>query len=59
MKPVKQEPSFEEGTYCYFDVNTWRKTHKGFHVKYDKLEDRPQMPTNILGHQILSIPAQI
>lgn len=59
MKPIKQEPSFEEGTYCYFDVNTWRKAHKEFHVEYDKLEDRPQLPANILGHQGLSIPPQI
>ena len=60
MKPVKQEALFEEGTYCYFDVNTWRKAHKEFHVEYDKLEDRPQMPPNLYGgHQGISLPAQI
>ncbi|XP_064399310.1 CCR4-NOT transcription complex subunit 2-like isoform X2 [Halichondria panicea] len=44
MKPNKQEATYEEGTYCYFDMQSWRKTHKEFHVEYDKLEDRPQMP---------------
>ena len=41
MKPTKQETTYEEGTYCYFDVNTWRKSHKEFHVEYDRLEDCP------------------
>lgn len=59
MKPTKQESTYEEGTYCYFDVSGWRKAHKEFHVEYDKLEDRPQMPPNILGHQGLTpVPTQ-
>ena len=58
MKPTKQENSYEEGTYCYFDVHSWRKAHKEFRVEYDKLEDRPQLPQNVtpgLYHGI-SIP---
>ena len=57
MKPTKQETTYEEGTYCYFDVNTWRKAHKEFHVEYDKLEDRPQMPPNLLTHPSV-VPTQ-
>ncbi|KAL5484124.1 hypothetical protein EMCRGX_G020572 [Ephydatia muelleri] len=59
MKPTKQEATFEEGTYCFFDVGTWRKAHKEFHVEYDKLEERPSMPSNLLGHQgLTSVPTQ-
>jgi CCR4-NOT transcription complex subunit 2 len=47
MRPVKQEPTFEEGTYFYFDVNLWRKSTKEFHVEYDKLEDRPPIPSSL------------
>ena len=41
--------TYEEGTYCYFDLALWRKSTKEFHVEYDKLEDRPQMPSNLLA----------
>ena len=59
MKPTKQEGTYEEGTYCFFDVGTWRKAHKEFHVEYDKLEERPSMPPNLLGHQgLTSVPTQ-
>ncbi|CAI8000780.1 CCR4-NOT transcription complex subunit 2 [Geodia barretti] len=47
MRPVKQEQTFEEGTYCYFDVNLWRKATRDFRVEYDKLEDRPPLPTSL------------
>ena len=47
MRPVKQEQTFEEGTYFYFDVNLWRKSTKEFHVEYDKLEDRPPIPSSL------------
>ena len=57
MKPTKQETTYEEGTYSYFDVNTWRKSHKEFHVEYDRLEDRPQMPPNLLAHPSV-VPTQ-
>ena len=58
MKPTKQENSYEEGTYCYFDVHSWRKAHKEFRVEYDKLEDRPQLPQNVTPglHHGISIP---
>ena len=46
MRPVKQEQTFEEGTYCYFDVNLWRKATKDLRVEYEKLEDRPPLLGN-------------
>ena len=48
MKPTKQEEDrYEEGTYCYFDVNAWRKAHKEFRVEYAKLEGLPQVPQSV------------
>lgn len=59
MRPTKQETTYEEGTYCYFDASSWRKAHKEFHVEYDKLEERPQMPANLLPHQgLTAVPTQ-
>ena len=46
MRPVKQEQTFEEGLYFYFDMNLWRKAVKEFRVDYDKLEDRPPLPSS-------------
>ena len=60
MRPSKQEATYEEGTYCYCDLALWRslrKSTKEFHVEYDKLEDRPQMPSNLLASSGLTAPA--
>ena len=57
MRPVKQEATYEEGIYCYFDIIFWRKSTKEFHVEYDKLEDWPQMPANLLAPAGLAKPA--
>ena len=52
IKPNKIEGTFEEGTYCYFDINTWRKAHKDMKVEYDKLAERPQIPPAFTTQQI-------
>ena len=46
MAPSEQTNTYERGTYYFFDVNTWRKVSKDFHLDYDKLEDRPSLPQN-------------
>lgn len=48
MAPSEQTSTYERGTYYFFDVNNWRKVPKEFHLDYDKLEDRPSLPTNLL-----------
>ncbi|KAK7084383.1 CCR4-NOT transcription complex subunit 2 [Halocaridina rubra] len=45
MAPVDKGPNYERGTYFYFDAQNWRKVPKEFHLEYDKLEDRPHIPT--------------
>ncbi|XP_053651636.1 CCR4-NOT transcription complex subunit 2 isoform X1 [Cherax quadricarinatus] len=45
MAPVDKGPNYERGTYFYFDAQNWRKVPKEFHLDYDKLEERPHIPT--------------
>jgi CCR4-NOT transcription complex subunit 2 len=47
MAPSEKTQSYERGTYYFFDVTNWRKVSKEFHLDYDKLEDRPSLPTNL------------
>ncbi|KAG0044763.1 hypothetical protein BGZ83_009967 [Gryganskiella cystojenkinii] len=39
-------PTFERGSYIFFDPNSWEKVKKDFIVMYDALEERRQAPTN-------------
>merc|ERR1719312_1775189 len=49
MAPSEKTATYERGTYYFFDVNSWRKVPKEFHLDYDKLEDRPSLPSNLAG----------
>ena len=55
LKLSKAEATFEEGTYFYFDVNSWRKAHKELRVEYEKLEDRPQIPPALSAQMVSSL----
>lgn len=54
MRPTKVESTYEEGTYCYFDLATWRKAHRDMKVEYDKLAERPAIPPAFTSQQIVS-----
>ena len=49
MVPSEKTATYERGTYAFFDVNCWRKVPKEFHLDYDKLEDRPSLPSSLTG----------
>merc|ERR1719443_448368 len=49
MAPSEKTATYERGTYYFFDVNSWRKVPKEFHLDYDKLEDRPSLPSTLTG----------
>jgi len=49
MMPSEKTATYERGTYYFFDVNLWKKVPKEFHLDYDKLEDRPSLPSNLAG----------
>ncbi|XP_068168614.1 CCR4-NOT transcription complex subunit 2 isoform X2 [Antennarius striatus] len=45
MEPTLKSNAYERGTYYFFDCLNWRKVAKEFHLEYDKLEERPHVPT--------------
>jgi len=49
MAPSEKTTTYERGTYYFFDVVNWRKVPKEFHLDYDKLEDRPSLPSSLTG----------
>ncbi|TRY73112.1 hypothetical protein TCAL_05551 [Tigriopus californicus] len=51
MGPTEKTQTYERGTYYFFDVTSWRKAPKEFHLDYDKLEDRPALPASMGGSQ--------
>uniref|UniRef100_A0A7N8X7R3 CCR4-NOT transcription complex subunit 2 n=1 Tax=Mastacembelus armatus TaxID=205130 RepID=A0A7N8X7R3_9TELE len=46
MEPTLKTNAYERGTYYFFDCLNWRKVAKEFHLEYDKLEERPHVPSN-------------
>ncbi|XP_047991426.1 regulator of gene activity isoform X2 [Leguminivora glycinivorella] len=48
MPMVEKTPTYERGTYYFFDAHNWRKVAKEFHLDYSKLEGRPQLPPHVL-----------
>ncbi|XP_032813839.2 CCR4-NOT transcription complex subunit 2 [Petromyzon marinus] len=47
MEPQMKTNTYERGTYLFFDCHNWRKVAKEFHLEYDKLEERPHLPTSL------------
>ncbi|XP_037099042.1 CCR4-NOT transcription complex subunit 2-like isoform X4 [Syngnathus acus] len=45
MEPSLKTNAYERGTYYFFDCLNWRKVAKEFHLEYDKLEERPHVPS--------------
>uniref|UniRef100_A0A674MUW9 CCR4-NOT transcription complex subunit 2 n=1 Tax=Takifugu rubripes TaxID=31033 RepID=A0A674MUW9_TAKRU len=45
MEPTLKTNSYERGTYYFFDCLNWRKVAKEFHLEYDKLDERPHVPS--------------
>ncbi|KAJ7998015.1 hypothetical protein DPEC_G00218160 [Dallia pectoralis] len=46
MEPTLKTNTYERGTYYFFDCLNWRKVAKEFHLEYDKLEERPHVPSS-------------
>ncbi|XP_060534535.1 CCR4-NOT transcription complex subunit 2 [Cylas formicarius] len=45
MVLIEKTSSYERGTYYFFDIQSWRKVAKEFHLDYSKLEGRPVLNT--------------
>ncbi|XP_007503101.1 CCR4-NOT transcription complex subunit 2 isoform X3 [Monodelphis domestica] len=46
MEPAMKTNTYERGTYYFFDCLNWRKVAKEFLLEYDKLEERPHLPSS-------------
>ena len=40
----ERNKTYEKGTFVFFDVESWEKVAKTFHLEFDKLENEPPMP---------------
>ncbi|XP_071829170.1 CCR4-NOT transcription complex subunit 2-like isoform X3 [Apostichopus japonicus] len=47
MEPQVKTQTYERGVYYYFDYGRWCKVAKEFHLDYEKLEERPHLPSSI------------
>ncbi|KAJ8022979.1 CCR4-NOT transcription complex subunit 2 [Holothuria leucospilota] len=47
MEPQVKTQTYERGVYYYFDYSRWCKVAKEFHLDYEKLEERPHLPSSI------------
>ena len=56
MEPGLKTPNYEKGSYYFFDPNQWRKTLKEFLIEYDKLEEKPQLPSTLGAHHTNTVP---
>ena len=56
MEPEVKTNTYERGTYYFFDAQNWRKVMKQFHLEYDRLEERPQLPMEVLMNLPNAVP---
>ncbi|XP_033739507.1 CCR4-NOT transcription complex subunit 2-like isoform X3 [Pecten maximus] len=47
LDPIVKTNTYERGTYYFFEAQGWRKVPKEFHLEYDKLEERPTLPSTL------------
>lgn len=41
MEPLQKTPTYERGTYVFFDPGSWDKVSKNFVLMYEMLEEKP------------------
>lgn len=63
MEPLQKTPTYERGTYVFFDPASWDKVSKNFVLMYEMLEEKPSSQ-NLLAatsvHQgTPTLPAQV
>lgn len=48
LEPQQKTVTFEKGVYTVFDVTQWRRVQLEMTIEYNKLAEKPQLPTNML-----------
>ncbi|PWN52448.1 hypothetical protein IE53DRAFT_326639 [Violaceomyces palustris] len=46
-EPVHKTPTYEKGTYIFFDPQLWERVSKDFILMYDKLEEKPPVQAHL------------
>lgn len=57
-EPIQKTPTYERGTYVFFDPGSWEKVSKTFVLMYEMLEEKP--PASVIAplhHAIASQPS--
>lgn len=48
LEPQQKTVTFEKGVYTVFDVTQWRRLQLEMTIEYNKLAEKPQLPSNML-----------
>lgn len=52
LEPQQKTNSFEKGVYTVFDVSQWRKLQLEMTIEYNKLAEKPQLPTQVVNSSL-------
>ncbi|SYW79261.1 related to CDC36 - transcription factor [Ustilago bromivora] len=50
-EPTQKTPTYERGTYVFFDPSLWEKVSKNFHLMYEMLEEKVPSQAQALAAQ--------
>ncbi|SJX60571.1 related to CDC36-transcription factor [Sporisorium reilianum f. sp. reilianum] len=50
-EPTQKTPTYERGTYVFFDPSVWEKVSKNFHLMYEMLEEKVPSQAQALAAQ--------
>lgn len=50
-EPTQKTPTFERGTYVFFDPSVWEKVSKNFHLMYEMLEEKVPSQAQVAAAQ--------
>ncbi|CDS02037.1 related to CDC36-transcription factor [Sporisorium scitamineum] len=57
-EPTQKTPTYERGTYVFFDPSVWEKVSKNFHLMYEMLEEKVPSQAQALAAQAAAQQAQ-
>lgn len=55
-EPIQKTPTYERGTYVFFDPGSWEKVSKNFVLMYEMLEEKP--PVGVIPPVHHAMPSQ-
>ena len=56
-EPTQKTPTYERGTYVFFDPSVWEKVSKNFHLMYEMLEEKVPSQAQALAAQAAAVAA--